>query len=223
MLKYISVIILLLFLNSCKDKPEPVQYPFENEIQNYEAIDKKTPTPDNPILFVGSSSIRMWKTLEEDMAPLIVINRGFGGSQAHQVIHYLDRIVLPYNPKAIVVYEGDNDIASGKSPQQFVDECKKIVQLVHDELSNVPILFLSVKPSFSRIQFEPQRKLANQLLLEYCETGDLLKFIDVSATMFDESDQLKKDIFLEDQLHMNEKGYQLWIEIIKAELLSLPE
>jgi len=221
MLKKISIIVLLLFLNSCEDKPQPVPYPFENEIRNYEVIDKQTPPPANPILFVGSSSIRMWKSLEEDMAPLTVINRGFGGSQAHQVIHYLNRIVLPYRPKAIVFYEGDNDVASGKTPQQFVEECNTFVQLVHEGVSEIPIFFLSVKPSFSRIQFEPQRKLANQLLQEYCETDDLLEFIDVSATMFNESGELREDIFLNDQLHMNQKGYGLWTDVIKARLLLL--
>lgn len=212
--------ILLLGLLACQPQTQPVPYPFEEDIQIFEQADRKSFPPSDAILFIGSSSIRMWQTLEEDMAPLPVINRGFGGSQAHHVLHFVDRIVIPYQPRAIVFYEGDNDIAAGKSPQQFIDECRIFADRVQRQLTGTPIFFLSVKPSFSRLQFEEQRREANKLLQELCAGDERLHYIDVSTVMFDETGQLRDDIFLDDQLHLNAKGYELWADIVRKELFS---
>lgn len=212
--------ILVPGLLACQRQPQPVSYPFEENIQIFEQADQKSFPPSDAVLFIGSSSIRLWKTLEEDMAPLAVINRGFGGSQAHHVLHFMDRIVIPYQPRAIVFYEGDNDIAAGKGAQQFIDECRIFADRVQRRLPGTPIFFLSIKPSFSRLQFEDQRREANKLLQELCDADERLFYIDVSTAMFDESGHLRDDIFLNDQLHLNTKGYELWADIVRNILFS---
>ncbi len=194
-------------------------YPFEPEIQHYEFLDKKNPSPQNAILFVGSSSIRMWKTLEKDMAPLTVINRGFGGSQAEHVVHFFDRIVLPYHPKAIVFYEGDNDIAVGKSPEEILTQTRIFSDKVHQALPNARIYFLSIKPSFARYHLWETMRQANALLKNYAQQHDFLTFIDISEAMHDSDGKLRQDIFSGDGLHMNERGYKIWTDIIKTRLL----
>jgi hypothetical protein len=122
---------------------------WEDDIRDFEAKDRKTPPELNRILFVGSSSIRKWKTLQEDMAPLKVINRGFGGSKIPDIIYYVNRIVLPYKPKTIVFYAGDNDMSRGKrhSPEQVLDNCRTFTNLIHAELPETKIFFISIIPS----------------------------------------------------------------------------
>ena len=123
---------------------------FETQIRRFEKSDKINPQKKNAILFIGSSSIGKWKTLKSDMAPLKVINRGFGGSQMTDVLYYLDRMVIPYQTQKIVIYEGDNDIAHGKTPEQFLENSLKFVEKVHTALPNTTLYFLSIKPSIAR-------------------------------------------------------------------------
>jgi hypothetical protein len=212
--------ILLLGLLACQPQTQPGPHPFEADIEIFEQADRESFPPSAAILFIGSSSIRGWETLKEDMAPFPVINRGFGGSQAHHVLYYMDRIVFPYQPRAIVFYEGDNDIAAGKHPQQFIDECRIFADRVQHHLPGTPIFFLSVKPSVSRTLYEEARREANKLLQELAAGDDRLHYVDISTDMFDASGRIRDDIFLDDQLHLNAKGYELWANIIRKELFS---
>src|SRR5690606_23246178 len=107
---------------------------FENDIRNYERMDKSSPPPEGVTVFIGSSSILQWRTLVKDMSPLPVINRCFGGSQAYQATYFADRIVIPYKPKKVVYYEGDNDLFNGKTPEQFIGEAKAFARKVHNAL-----------------------------------------------------------------------------------------
>ena len=214
---FLSFAVFAVLFAQAKTEQEK-SYPYENEILQFEKMDRDSMPPANAVLFVGSSSIRIWKTLAEDMAPIPVINRGFGGSQAHQVLHYIHRIVFPYKPQAIVFYEGDNDIAAGKSPSQFIEECGVFMDSVYHRLPGVPVFFLSPKPSYARIKLEPVRNEACELLQKFCASAKDAEYIDVSTVMFDSEGTLKKDIFLDDQLHMNAKGYVLWTKIIKKRL-----
>jgi len=188
---------------------------FEKTITQFEQSDKKQPPPENAILFVGSSSIRMWKTLQQDMHPLTVINRGFGGSQFTDAIHFAGRIVTPYKPSMIVVYEGDNDIAAKKSPETVFKDYRRFVGIVRDSLPEVPIFFITIKPSPSRWSMWDDMKKANELIEQYTKLHDGLEYIDVSTPMIDEKGIVRPDIFLEDNLHMNPAGYKLWTSIIK--------
>ena len=139
---------------------------FEDAIAAFETADAKSPPARDSILFVGSSSIRFWKSLEEDMKGLPVINRGFGGSQMNHLIYNVARIITPYEPRIIVVYEGDNDLAegSGKTPDRVLADYRKLVELVHASKSDVQIYFLAIKPSKLRWEQWPEMKRANALI-----------------------------------------------------------
>ena len=198
---------------------ESQAYPFEKEINTFMKLDSTAMPPTDAILFVGSSSIRMWKSLEQNMAPLRVINRGFGGSQTEHAIHYFNDIVKPYDPYAIVLYEGDNDVASGKTPQEIFEDFKSFSALVNDSLAGVPLFFIAIKPSIAREKMLEQMQQANKLIDEYCKTKDNLIFIDVASEMMDQ-DVIRPDIFIEDNLHMNDKGYDIWEEVVKTQLIK---
>jgi lysophospholipase L1-like esterase len=191
---------------------------FETQIRRFEESDKINPPDKNAILFVGSSSITGWRTLEEDMAPLKVINRGFGGSQMTDVLYYLDRIVIPYQTQKIVIYEGDNDIAHGKTPEQFLENCQRFVETVHTAFPNTTLYFLSIKPSTARYHLWEEMQKANSLLANYTKKYDFLEFIDLSQAMHDDKGQLRQDIFQADGLHLNSIGYQIWTTIIKPRI-----
>lgn len=206
---------------SAQNAVDPLR--FEKEIAAFEQEDRENPPPANPILFIGSSSIRMWKTLAEDMAPLPVINRGFGGSHASDAIYYFDRIVLPYRPKAIVFYEGDNDIASGKPPQMVFDDFKTFVDLVRTNLPGTPVFYLPIKPSVSRWGVWNEMSEANQLIKEYTDKQKDLHYLDTASVMLDKNGVVRRDIFLDDNLHMNALGYDLWTGVVKPALVKFAE
>ncbi|MCY3023257.1 MAG: SGNH/GDSL hydrolase family protein [Planctomycetota bacterium] len=198
------------------------EHAFEKDIKQYEAADQKTPPPKGAILFVGSSTIRMWKTLEKDMAPLTVMNRGFGGSQVSDVVYYADRIVIPYQPKSIVFYAGDNDLASGKQPAQILDGFKAFVEKVRTALPDVPIYFFSIKPSPSRAKLWPTAQDANKLVQEYAQKATGVTYVDVATEMLKDG-QARPELFLKDMLHMNADGYAIWTRIVKAALGAKPD
>ncbi len=194
---------------------------WEKAIRAFEADDQRTPPPPHPIVFTGSSSIRFWKTLANDMAPLAVLNRGFGGSQIGQVTFYADRIVIPYVPRAVVFYAGENDIAFGnltaeQAPGAFKQFCEKI----HTTLPEVPIYFISIKPPKGRKQFWPIMQEANALICKYCASDNRLHYIDVVPSMLDASGEVKSDIFRWDGIHLNTRGYVLWTACIRPILLA---
>ncbi len=188
---------------------------FENTIVQFEQSDKERPPPENATLFVGSSSIRMWKTLKQDMHPLTVINRGFGGSQFTDAIHFVGRIVTLYKPSMIVIYEGDNDIAAKKTPETVFKDYRRFVGIVRDSLPEVPVFFMTIKPSPRRWSMWDDMKKANELIEQYTRLHDGLEYIDVSTPMLDDNGKVRPEIFLEDNLHMNPAGYRLWTSIIK--------
>src|SRR5688500_13979359 len=163
--------------------PSPAESPFEKEIRAFDASDAKRPPTSGGVLFVGSSSIRLWTTLAKDFPELPVINRGFGGSQIADSIRYAPRIVLPYRPKTIVLYAGDNDIAEGKSPEQVLTDFKAFVETVRAELPTTRILFISIKPSTARWHLIDKIRDANRLVREFTAKGERLGFIDIFTPM----------------------------------------
>jgi lysophospholipase L1-like esterase len=201
--------------------PEPAPAVFEQEIQNFEFRDKVFPPKTQGILFVGSSSFWLWNAqVREDMSPLSIIPRGFGGSTMVDLLYYMDRIVLAYEPRAVVVYEGDNDIAHyDMSPGQVVDNFASFVEAVHERAPATRIYIVSIKPSFLRQQSWPIQLEANRLLEELCATDDRLMYIDVATPMFDQSGDLREGLFIDDGLHMNARGYELWRSIIRPILM----
>lgn len=192
--------------------------PYESDIRMFETLDKCYPPDKNPVLFIGSSSIKQWRSLEDDFHEFDVLNRGFGGSRIEHVLMYSDRIVFPNQPSKIVLYEGDNDMVFNITPQQFVDSCVVFFDKVKQLLPGTEVLVLSIKPSPARKRYWTKMKTANQLLKEYAERHDFLTFVDISTPMFDEKGNIKRDIWRYDKLHMNDKGYEIWTNTLKPYL-----
>jgi lysophospholipase L1-like esterase len=193
---------------------------WEGVIRRFEKQDRHSHPPECVIVFTGSSSIRFWKSLKEDMAPLPVVNRGFGGSQIHQVAHYVDRIVLPYNPRAVVFYAGENDMAGlffsrKRTPVEIRDAYQEFCQKVHAALPQVPIYYISTKPPKRRLRLWPAMQVANGLVREYCASDARLHYIDIVPAMLDAEGKPRRDLFKWDGIHLNEKGYAIWKSVVR--------
>lgn len=193
---------------------------WESSIEGFEQRDAADPPAPGAVVFTGSSSIVFWQTLQEDMAPLPTLNRGFGGSVIQQATHYADRIVLPYEPRAIVLYSGDNDIAFGNSADCVLEDLRKFVATVHEAQAGLPIYVLAIKPSFAREALWEEMDRANRLLAAYASTDPDVAFIDVATPMFDESGTLREDLFVADGLHMSPAGYEIWTDTVRPVLRS---
>ena len=184
---------------------------FASEIDAFDAADRTAPPAPGGIVFVGSSTIRLWSSLANDFAGLPVINRGFGGSTFPEALHYLQRTVVRYHPRTVVVYEGDNDLAGGRTPQQIADDYRTFVRGVRDSLPNARIVFLAIKPSPSRWLLESQRQEANRLVRAIVATDRNQTFVDVGAPMIDASSgHPRPALYRADSLQMTPAGYALW-------------
>jgi lysophospholipase L1-like esterase len=195
---------------------------WEPAILKFEEEDKISPPKPGSIVFTGSSSIAHWTTLVRDMKGLAVINRGFGGSQYSDLNEYAKRIVIAYHPAAVVVYEGDNDLAaeSSKTPESVARDAAEFVQIVHSALPDTWIYILSIKPSKARFNEWARMKTANGMIREFAGTQQRVQYIDVAAAMLDAQENLPDDLFIADGLHPNAKCYALWTSIIKPILLK---
>jgi lysophospholipase L1-like esterase len=218
-------IALLLGLGICQGfrstaRAQPQQW--ESSIRKFEQDDKVSPPKPGGIVFAGSSSILFWDTLVADMKPLEVINRGFGGSELSDLNQYARRIVIAYRPRAVVVYEGDNDLAEGsaKTPESVANDFRRFVQIVHADLPETWIYVLSIKPSKLRWNQWPNMKAANKLIQDFAATQGHVQYIDVATPMFDSQGKLPGDLFRPDGLHPTPKCYALWTSIIKPILLQ---
>jgi lysophospholipase L1-like esterase len=189
--------------------------PFEKEIKAFEAADAKQAPPKDAVLFIGSSSIRKWTTLSSDFSGIPVINRGFGGSQIADSTRYADRIAIPYHPRLIIMYAGDNDIASGKKPQQILEEFQAFVAKIRGAMPDVPIDFISIKPSLKRWKLVDQIKEANSLIEKWAKDQKNVGYIDCFTPMLGTDGKPRTELFVADGLHMTRKGYELWTSIIK--------
>lgn len=191
---------------------------FSQDIDGFKSADSaKKPLP-NSLLFVGSSSIRMWESLAADFPELNVLNRGFGGSHMSDLIFYMDDIVFPYHPNAVVVYEGDNDIASGKTPQAVFEDYQTFVTKLHARWPKLPIFFIAIKPSIARIDYVDRMAEANALIKAHTELHATIYYIDIFSPMLGTDGKPRAEIFIDDMLHLNADGYALWTKIVREEL-----
>lgn len=188
-------------------------------MRRFAARDAIAPPPRHAILFVGSSSIRFWDTLAEDFPGVPVINRGFGGSHVRDSTWYADRIVVPYAPRMIVLYAGENDLESGRSPQQVREDFHAFVARVRRDLPAVSIAYISSKPSPLRIHMLEAERQANALI-EADAARLKVRFIDVFTPMLDARGQPRGELFGEDRLHMNPAGYALWKQVVAPYLIA---
>lgn len=191
----------------------PAAVSFEENIAAFAAADREQAPPTGGILFVGSSSIRLWNDLEKQFGPSIV-KRGLGGSKMSDCTRYLDRLVFPYKPRLVVVYAGDNDLAEGIPPQDILISFQKFVDGVQRELPTTRIAYISIKPSPARARLIPKIRETNHLIQKYTSENQKLDFIEVFTAMLDAEGRPRADLFRADALHLNEAGYTLWRTII---------
>jgi lysophospholipase L1-like esterase len=201
------------------DFPPPER--LEKEILRFEDADAKSPPPEGAVVVLGSSSIRFWhERLGQDLAPIAIVPRGFGGSTVADALFYLDRIVFPCRPRAIVLYEGDNDIAWGVTPRDFRGKFDELVRAVHERLPETRFYVLSIKPSPARWGRWPAMQEANRLLREACDADPRLVWVDVATPMLGDDGRPRAELFLFDRLHMNRRGYRIWRDALRPVLLA---
>lgn len=193
---------------------------FAGEIAAFQQTDSASPPPACPIVFVGSSSIKKWTSLTEDMAPMVVLNRGFGGSQIDDVDYYFDQTVTAYRPRAIVFYAGDNDIAAKKSPAQVYADFERFMALKDYRLGHAtPVYFIAIKPSKLREDQMDLQAAANAKVRALSHVRSDLHYIDIVPAMLENGKP--RDLFVADGLHMTREGYAIWTKIVRGALRNV--
>jgi lysophospholipase L1-like esterase len=188
------------------------------DIDAFTQADATKPPPQNGIVFVGASSIRRWNTLGQDFPGLPVINRGFGGSELADAVFFADRIVIPYKPKAVVLYAGENDLWADKSPETVFADYKAFCAKVHAALPQAKIVFIAIKPSPSRIRIRENVIRTNAMIAAETARDKRLAYVDIFKPMLDASGKDRPELFVEDMLHMNPAGYAVWTPLVAKAL-----
>ena len=211
-------LILFLFLTLFQSKAQP----FLKDVQAFEAQDRIEKPEAGGILFIGSSSFTKWKNVSDWFPDKRIINRGFGGSSLPDLIGYFDKIVTPYNPIQVVVYCGENDVASSPSTtaDTVLQRFKILHQIIRKQYPKVRISFVSLKPSPARASFLGTVKSTNAAIQQFCMKSKNTDFIDVFTPMLNTDGSFKEELFVEDRLHMNEKGYLIWQKAIAPFLVK---
>ena len=208
--------ILFLFLGICLSQDLKAQDPlrFEEEITQLKNRNDTLWDADKPTLvFTGSSSIRMWEDLQDRFPDKQILNTGFGGSQASDLLYYLHSLILDYHPEQVFIYEGDNDLAEGKRPGQVLRTLKEIKERIHQAYPGIPIVLISAKPSISRWKLRGKYQRFNRRLMRWTRRDPGLWYADVWNPMVTDR-QLDESLFVADGLHMNSSGYDIWEEVI---------
>jgi len=228
MYRVINIIGLVVLLVSCSSM-ESIKFEkqyrsperFEKNIKEFEAQDSKNFPPSGAVVVTGSSSVRMWHNrIKKDLEGLTIIPRGFGGSNMNDLLHYSDRIVLKYKPRAVVIYEGDNDTAQGIHPLQIKTKFLSLAAKLKKQNPNVRIYLITVKPSIKRLNIWDKAVATNKIYKELSEKDKNIYYIDTASALLD-SGKPKKDIFIHDNLHLNKKGYDLWAEAVRKVLVPV--
>ena len=216
---FLRTFVILFFAVVCTSASAQ---PFADEIANFKKKDSNSFPPPNAILFVGSSSFRKWEDVAGYFPNYTIINRGFGGSTLPDMIRYEKDIIFPYHPKQIVIYCGENDVASSDtvSAQIVFERFKKLYTDIRIVMPDIPVLFVSLKPSLSRWQMRDRMTGANKLIKKYLKKKNNAVFVSVWNVMLGVDGKPMPGIFLEDNLHMNAKGYAIWQKIIEPYLLK---
>jgi len=213
MKKYFALLLTLFIAISSFSQEKP----FWGEIRAFQKLDIVDPPKDGMLLFIGSSSFRLWKTVKEDLNNPNILNRAFGGATLEDVIRYQDNVILKYKPKKIFLYCGENDIASSESitPQIVFERFKTLYETMRTNFPKTPIVFVSIKPSILRWSMKDRMIAANTLISNYLKDKPNATFVNVWDKMLEKGEPIK-DIFLEDNLHMNAKGYAIWTKELEA-------
>ena len=215
-------LVLLVIVTGTYADAVAQQATFYSDIQAFKKADETQAPPKHAILFVGSSSFTKWKDVQDYFPGYPILNRGFGGSTLPDVIRYAGDIIFPYQPKQIVIYCGENDLASSDTvtAAMVVERFKTLFGMIRKKLGHVPVVFVSLKPSPSRSRLFPKMKEVNEQVNLFLKKDKNAAFADVYSKMLDAGGQPMKDIFLSDSLHMNAKGYAIWKPVIEPLLVK---
>jgi lysophospholipase L1-like esterase len=224
MRRLLAALILCAFTAAplrAESVPPPDPDRFAAEIAAFVQADSIAPPPPGAIVFYGSSSIRMWhERLAADFAPLPVVGRGFGGSTMSEAAHWVGQVVVPLSPRAVVLYEGDNDIEMGRSPADVLVAFDSLAARLHAAVPAARVYVLSIKPSGARFKKWPKMREANRRLEARCRRERArFEFVDVATPMFDPMGMPRRELYLDDRLHLSAKGYDLWAGIVRETLL----
>ncbi len=191
---------------------------WEKDIAAFEARDRTNPLPQNALLFIGSSTILLWKTLAEDLPNHKVINRGFGGSQIADATYFADRIVIPYKPKMVFLRSGGNDIFSGKSPEQVCADFQAFVAKVHAKLPKTEIVYIALSPSVARWNQWEKEAALNQMVKAFTQKAKRVKYLDDADISVGADGKPRPELFIADKLHLNAEGYKLLAACVRSYL-----
>lgn len=217
----ITVILILLVFSNIVIAQEK-QPPFWNDIQRFKQKDSVSAPPKNAILFIGSSSFTMWQKVQNDFPSYTIINRGFGGSTLLDQLRYVNDIVYPYRPKQVVIYCGENDLAASDtvSGEEVARRFTSLFELIRKKFPRAKITYVSMKPSPSRHLLLAKMIRGNELIKKFLASKKRTSYVDVYREMIDDEGKPRTDIFLKDNLHMNESGYAIWKRLIEPHLLK---
>ena len=225
------LLLILIAVSGCQHAPRPIAStqeqlaapadapsPYEADILAFETADRLQPPPHGGIVFVGSSSFRLWPNLPHAFPGYEVVNRGFGGSTLPDVIRFAPRIVVPLAPETVVIYAGDNDIKGGRMPSQVLADYRNLVRLLRRSLPHVRIVMVSIKPSPSRWALVDRMREANALLAQEVARDHRASFVDVFTPMLGADGLPRPELYVADALHMTPAGYALWQQRIAPAL-----
>lgn len=202
-------------------KPKPTNHDYakwEKTIAAFEEADKKSPPPKGAVLFVGSSTIVRWKTLATDFPGVTVLNRGFGGNQIKDSTHYADRMIFPYEPKAIFLRAGGNDINAGWPAEDVFANYKAFVAKMRAKFPDIPITYIGLSPTIKRLEQVDESNRLNAMIAAHCKENAGLTYIDCSRISLDAQGQVRPELFVEDKLHFSAEGYKLLVEAVRPYL-----
>lgn len=219
MKKYFFILILVqVIILSANAQNKPA---FWDDVQTIKKYDQMYKPPVNPILFIGSSSIRKWDTLTQDFAAYNALNRGIGGAVTNDITRYLNDIVFPYQPRQIIIYVGENDLPDEKTTADSVlNRTVRLYKAIREKLPNIPIAYISIKPSPSRDQFRQKAIESNLLIQKFIAGEKNTRFINIYPLMMAKDGKLRPELFVEDMLHMNATGYEIWKKAVQPYLIA---
>jgi lysophospholipase L1-like esterase len=215
----VKLVCALLLLVATPVAAQPPTDRWEPDISAFEAADMRTPFPKGGIVFVGSSTIRLWDVATY-FPDLKILNRGFGGSELGDAVRHIDRLVLKHEPRLVVLYAGDNDIAAGRLSEQVAVDFERFVRAIHNKLPQTRILYLAIKPSVLRwLQVDRMRR-ANEMIRAICQRDDRLAFLDFDDVMVGWDEKPRRELFVQDGLHLSADGYRMWSAIVRPFLMQ---
>lgn len=220
MMKCLGIFLMMAFLSACSHTQKIEVKPFSEEIHQFDLWNAKNSFPSQAILFVGSSSIRLWQTAKY-FSKYPVINRGFGGAHCSDVYSHYDVVIKPYQAKMIFIYCGDNDIDAGEDVDEVFTEVKKLLQRIGDDFPNSKVVFIGIKSSESRRNKWEQMSQLNQKIASYLSHKKGMDYLDLGKFLMDSNGRPKAKYFREDKLHLSEEGYQVWSDTLDKYLVGV--